>query len=44
MIAQGADNMIIDLVVHYIVSNEGEPDKMIVKYAATYSYIKNASE
>ena len=36
--------MIIDLVVHYIVSNEGEPDKMIVKYASTYSYIKNASE
>ena len=36
--------MIVDLVVHYIVSNEEEPDKMTVKYATTYSYIKNASE
>ena len=44
VIAQGADDMIVDLVVHYIVSNESEPDKMIVKYAAAYSRIKNASE
>lgn len=39
-----SSDMIVDLVVHYIVSNEEEPDKMTVKYATTYSYIKNVSE
>ena len=46
MSASEANNsdMIVDLVAHYIVPNKEEPDKMTVRYAASYSSIKNASE
>ena len=36
-------NIAIDLIAHWIQSNEDEPDKMLVNYAAAKSTIKNAS-
>ena len=36
-------DLVVDLIVHYIVSNEDEPDKMTVNYAAAFSFIKNVS-
>ena len=35
--------MAIDLVVHYIISDEDESDKMHISYAACKSFIRNAS-
>lgn len=42
--AGGSSDMKVDVVVHYIVSNENESDKMFVYYAAANSLIQNASE
>ena len=33
----------VDLIAHLIRSNEEEPDKMVISYAASVSTIKNAS-
>ena len=35
--------ILVDLVTHYIISNENEPEKMTVNYAAVKSTINNAT-
>ena len=36
-------NIIVDLVIHYIIENEDESDKMDVTYATAKSIIRNPS-
>ena len=36
-------SIVVDMVAHYMVSDEDLPDQMNVSYAATKSIIKNAT-
>ena len=38
------DSYLVDILVHFVIPNEDEDDKMDVHFAASRSFIKNANQ
>ena len=40
----GKDSYLVDILVHYVIPNEEEDDRMDVHFAASKSFINNANQ